>query len=265
MVKYPENDKSNSNMILRRSTPLDCMRVKLQKTGECPSGKISMPEDAVKFMREMEKYDRERAMILHLDTKNNIVGVENISTGSLNAAIIHPREAVKGAILNNTAHTIFLHNHPSGDPAPSVEDRAIVKKLIQAFDTVGIIMLDSIIIGKEQYYSFEEHGEMFPESKYKESKPGETMKEKSDEDDVCGVAMTAALSVIRDRCAEIDEDEIDALVRQADIQIEKAEKIDKDSKPGLLRQVKYHKDNMDAEGLLKLIDYLKTWTEEPVE
>jgi len=262
--KYPE--LSGGNMLLKKEEkedkpPIDCIR--LQRTRDCPTGvKISAPEDAVKLMREMEGYDRERAMILHLSTKNQVLAVENISIGSLNAAIIHPRESIKGAVINSAANIIFLHNHPSGDPAPSVEDRAIVKKLIQAFDTVGIIMLDSIIIGKEQYYSFKEHGEMFPESKYKESKPGERIMEKLEEKDACEVATAAALSVIRERCgAESDEETIEALVRQAELMIEKAEKIDKISRAGLDRQLQYYKDNMDAEGILKFVDYLKTWVD----
>ena len=217
--KYPE--LSGGNMLLKKEEkedkpPIDCIR--LQRTRDCPTGvEISGPEDAVKLMREMEGYDRERAMILHLSTKNQVLAVENISIGSLNAAIIHPRESIKGAVINSAANIIFLHNHPSGDPAPSIEDRAINKRLQEAFNIVGIDMLDSIIIGKDGYYSAREHGEMFPESKYKESKPGE-MKvmeknkkpEISEEDDMCSTAMSAALSVISEQCggdAESDEPE----------------------------------------------------------
>lgn len=207
--KYPEI--SGGNMLLKKeeeeTKPIDCVRVTLQHTRACPKGvKISSPEDAVKLMREMEGYDRERAMIVHLSTKNHVLAVENIAIGSLNAAIIHPRESIKGAVINSAANIIFLHNHPSGDPAPSVEDIAIVKKLRQAFDTVGIDMLDSIIIGRETYYSFKEHGELFPESKFKESKPGEMKimerkyKEESEEDDRCSTATEAALSVISEQC-----------------------------------------------------------------
>lgn len=218
--KYPE--LSGGNMLLKKeeeeTKPIDCVRVTLQHTRACPNGvKISGPEDAVKLMREMERYDRERAMIVHLSTKNHVLAVENIAIGSLNAAIIHPRESIKGAVINSAANIIFLHNHPSGDPAPSVEDIAIVKKLRQAFDTVGIDMLDSIIIGRETYYSFKEHGELFPESKFKESKIGE-MKimenkeleiESEEEQDACSVATAAALSVISEQCsgAEVDEPE----------------------------------------------------------
>ncbi len=268
--KYPE--LSGGNMILKKeeeeTKPIDCVRVMLQRTRDCPKGvKISSPEDAVKLMREMEGYDRERAMIVHLSTKNHVLAVENIAIGSLNAAIIRPRESIKGAVINSAANIIFLHNHPSGDPAPSVEDRAIVKKLRQAFYTVGIDMLDSIIIGKEQYYSFKEHGELFPESKYKEAKPEsggmkimehkhKELEIESDEQDACSVATAAALEVLRERCgAESDEDVIESLERQAMLLIEKAEK---GSRPGLERQVQYYKDNNDAAGILKLIDYLKT-------
>ncbi len=223
--KYPES--SGGNMLLKKEEEdvksIDCMRVMLQRTRDCPMGvKISGPEDAVKLMREMEGYDRERAMIVHLSTKNHVLAVENIAIGSLNAAIIRPRESIKGAVINSAANIIFLHNHPSGDPAPSVEDIAIVKKLRQAFDIVGIDMLDAIIIGKDGYYSAKEHGELFPESKFKESKPGEmkimenTSKnehkyEEDTTDDACSTAMQAAMEVITERCstgvAETDEPE----------------------------------------------------------
>lgn len=209
--KYPES--SGGNMLLKKDEdkPIDCMRVMLQKIRNCPVRKITFPQDVVDLMREMQDMDRERAMIIHLDTKNNVVGVENISTGSLNASIVHPREALKGSLLVNAAHIIFVHNHPSGDPGPSVEDRAINKKLQEAFNIVGIDMLDSIIIGRNGYYSAKEHGELFPESKYKES-GAKIMESKiqsnkieinlEQEEDACGVAMSAAYSVISEQCAD---------------------------------------------------------------
>lgn len=216
--KYPE--AASGDMLLKigeQDKPVDCMRVMLQKIRSCPVGRINSPQDVVAILREMQNIDRERAMILHLDTKNNIVGVENISTGSLNASIVHPREAIKGAILNNSSHIIFAHNHPSGDPAPSAEDLAINKKLMGAFDAVGIDMLDSIIIGKSGYYSAKEHGYMFPESKYKESKSGDKIMESKgsskieieleQEDDACSVATQAAMSVISEQCSGAEADE----------------------------------------------------------
>jgi len=224
MHEYPET--SDGNMLLKKEStgkelPIDCMRVMLQKTRACPRAKINDPQDAANLMREMGDYERERGVILHLDTKNNVIGVENISIGSLNAAIIHPREALKGAILNSAAHVIFLHNHPSGDKAPSTEDRAITKKLMGAFDSVGIDLLDSIIVGRETYYSFKETGEMFPESKYKESRLGEMrfMDNKDEmyedigknEEDACSIATRAALEVVSERCGREDGTVNDAL------------------------------------------------------
>lgn len=136
----------------------DTMRVELKKLRKPPKVKIGGPEDVAQFMRNVADYDRESAKILHLDTKNQVVGVENISTGSLNASIVHPREAVKGAILNNSNAVIFVHNHPSGNPEPSVEDLSIHKKLKEAFGTVGIDLLDSMVIGKDGHVSLRERG-----------------------------------------------------------------------------------------------------------
>ncbi len=136
----------------------DTMRIELKKFRKPPAAKIGGPEDVAQFMKHVADYDRESAKILHLDTKNQIVGVENISTGSLNATIVHPREAVKGAILNNSNAVIFVHNHPSGNPEPSVEDLSIHKKLKEAFGTVGIDLLDSMVIGKDGHVSLRERG-----------------------------------------------------------------------------------------------------------
>ena len=147
---YPEG-KDEGNMILKRNitqgTPIDCMRVMLQKTRACPHVKINGPGDSVKLMKEMGDYERERGMILHLNTKNEVIGIENISTGSINQSIIHPRESIKGAVLNSAAHVLFIHNHPSGNPEPSAEDINITARLRAAFDCVGIDLLDSIIMG----------------------------------------------------------------------------------------------------------------------
>ncbi len=136
----------------------DSFIVGLKKTRPIPKVKINSPEDVTKFLGHVTDYDRERAKIIHLDTKNQIVGVENISTGSLNASIVHPRETVKGAILNNSNAVIFVHNHPSGNPEPSKEDRDVHRKLKNAFGTVGIELLDSIVIGREGYRSLREEG-----------------------------------------------------------------------------------------------------------
>jgi DNA repair protein RadC len=123
-----------------------------------PLAKINSPEDVVRLMKRMEDHDREHAEVIHLDTKNQVVGIENISTGSINASIVHPRETVKGAVLNNSAAVIFVHNHPSGNPEPSREDLELSKRLKESFKILGIDLLDSVIVGKDGHYSMKEAG-----------------------------------------------------------------------------------------------------------
>ena len=132
-------------------------QVMLRKDRKRPTHVVSSPEAAAQYVRDMEEFDREVGVILHLDTKNNIMGKEVVSTGSLNAAIIHPREVFKGAILNNSAGIIFVHNHPSGDPTPSQNDVDITRRLRDTGHTTGIELMDSVVIGQDgRYYSMRE-------------------------------------------------------------------------------------------------------------
>ncbi len=131
------------------------VRVKLITTRSIPKTKLSSPREVADYARSsMENLDREYAKIILLDTKNQVLGTETISIGSLNASIVHPREAVTSAVLSKSASTIFLHNHPSGLCEPSLEDREITRTLARAFSDLGIKLVDSIIIGRGCYYSF---------------------------------------------------------------------------------------------------------------
>ena len=91
-----------------------------------------------------------------LDTKNNIIGVEEISIGNLNSSIVHPREVFKQAIKRSSSSIILVHNHPSGDPNPSKEDINITKRLVECGDLLGIRVLDHIIIGDNKHTSLKE-------------------------------------------------------------------------------------------------------------
>lgn len=105
----------------------------------------------------IHEQDIESFYIYTLDTKNKITGIFEVSRGSLNASIVHPREVFKRAILHNANSIILLHNHPSGDAKPSNEDLNITKRLQEAGDLLGIKILDHIIIGDENnYISFKE-------------------------------------------------------------------------------------------------------------
>lgn len=93
-----------------------------------------------------------------LDAKNRIIRDCRISEGTLTNSLIHPREAFREAIKESAASVIFIHNHPSGDPAPSKEDIIITEKLVSAGNIVGIKVLDHIIIGDNQFTSMMEKG-----------------------------------------------------------------------------------------------------------
>src|SRR6266851_3353371 len=84
------------------------------------------------FRERFEPLDREQFVVVLLDGKNRVLGFNVVSTGSLTAALVHPREVFKPAILGNAAAIILVHNHPSGDPEPSAEDRAITERLRHA-------------------------------------------------------------------------------------------------------------------------------------
>ena len=102
--------------------------------------------------------DREQFLVCCLDAKNVSIGVNIVSIGSLTLSIVHPREVFKPAILLNACAIIAVHNHPSGDPTPSVEDRTLTTRLREAGDLLGIRLLDHLILGDDRFYSFADQG-----------------------------------------------------------------------------------------------------------
>lgn len=103
---------------------------------------------------------REMFHALLLDSKNRLVLDVRISEGSLGASLVHPREAFRPAIREAAAAIIFLHNHPSGDPSPSAEDREVTRRLQRAGELLGIPVLDHVIVGRDAYYSFADDGQL---------------------------------------------------------------------------------------------------------
>ena len=102
--------------------------------------------------------DREQFLVCGLDAKNCVIGVNIVSIGSLTLAIVHPREVFKPLILMNAWGWICAHNHPSGDTAPSPEDRVLTSRLRQGADLLGISLLDHLILTDEGCYSFADQG-----------------------------------------------------------------------------------------------------------
>jgi DNA repair protein RadC len=119
--------------------------------------KVDSPLIVVELLMEEMKYlKKEYFKIIILDTKNQIISIENISIGNLNSSIVHPREVFNIAIKRSANSVILVHNHPSGDPTPSTEDINITHRLIDAGNIIGIKVLDHIIIGDNKYISFKQ-------------------------------------------------------------------------------------------------------------
>lgn len=114
---------------------------------------LSSPSEIYSFLKEkIGKEHKEHFVVLFFDTKNNLI-VDNVSVGTLNASLAHPREIFQKAIANNASHVVVAHNHPSGDHTPSQEDIEITKRLIEAGNIIGITFVDHLVVSKNGYTS----------------------------------------------------------------------------------------------------------------
>jgi DNA repair protein RadC len=96
--------------------------------------------------------------ILCLSTKHRVIAYHEVSRGTLDSTLVHPREVFKAAILANAAAIVLTHNHPSGDPTPSPDDVVLTQRLVQAGQILGIDVVDHVIIGDGRWVSFLEMG-----------------------------------------------------------------------------------------------------------
>jgi len=122
-----------------------------------PGSRYTSPDQIFDTFQFLRNETKEYFIAIHLDGKNRIICIDQVSVGSLNQSIVHPREVFKTSLLSSAAAIILLHNHPSGDPTPSREDMEITKRLREAGDLLGIRILDHIVIG-DTYISFVERG-----------------------------------------------------------------------------------------------------------
>ena len=132
-------------------------RLARQKLGPRPV--IRTPADVANLlMGEMNFLDREHFKVLNLNIKNQVIGLDDVSIGSLNASLVHPREVFKQAIKRSAAWLILVHNHPSGNLQPSNEDQMLTKRLYEAGKLLGIEVLDHLIFGQNSFLSMKEKG-----------------------------------------------------------------------------------------------------------
>jgi len=121
------------------------------------SKELTDPEKVYRLIKsKLKDYYREHFYIIALNSRNH--SIAEVSVGSLNASVVHPREVFAEAIKNKAASVVFAHNHPSGDPEPSEDDLGITKKLIKAGEILGITVVDHVIITRNNYFSLKTQG-----------------------------------------------------------------------------------------------------------
>ena len=120
---------------------------------------LDTPEAAFRFLRpKFQGLDREHLLRVDLDARHAVLAYETVSIGTLTASLVHPAQVYRAAILGCAAGVILAHNHPSGDPTPSPEDRQTTNRTKSAGDLLGIPMIDHIIVGGERFFSFRQAG-----------------------------------------------------------------------------------------------------------
>ena len=139
---------------------VDIVSIKMVREGSTKyeNRKIETPFDAYVLLKNfLEDSDREKLLVVCLDTKNQPINICTVSVATLNSSLVHPREVFKTAILSNSNQIMLAHNHPSGISAPSNEDKAMTSRIKDAGVILGIELIDHIIIGSNEYFSFKEN------------------------------------------------------------------------------------------------------------
>lgn len=135
------------------------LAVRLSKQKNLNKISMTSPDTvAACYLQEMRYLKKEKVKLLFFDTKNHLLGEDDISFGTVNASLISPREIFLAALSYHAVHLILLHNHPSGDPTPSKEDIMVSKRVSEAGLLIGITLMDHIIIGDNKYVSLKEKG-----------------------------------------------------------------------------------------------------------
>jgi len=117
-------------------------------------------DDVARLLEDMALLGQEEFRVLLLNSRHRVLRVDTLFVGGQTSVEVHPREVYRRAVESGAAGIVAAHNHPSGDPTPSVEDRRLTKRLQQAGQVLGIPLLDHVIIGQGQYVSFRESGFM---------------------------------------------------------------------------------------------------------
>lgn len=120
---------------------------------------VSCPEDAADVVTpSLDGLDREHCLLVALDTKHRLIAVSTVSIGQAEHTFMSPREIYRDALLAGASAIFLAHNHPSGDPEPSADDRQITRRLAAAGSTVGVELLDHLVVGRDDWTSMARRG-----------------------------------------------------------------------------------------------------------
>ncbi len=147
-----------TELVTDRSMPR--WQVKLIREPTATYQQLSSMEEVIERFAFLLEETVETFYVAFLDTRNCIIGIQEVCRGIINKVTLYPREIFQAAILANCTSIMLTHNHPSGDPSPSKEDRALTQQMVQAGELLGIQVLDHVIIGDAESYSFLATGEL---------------------------------------------------------------------------------------------------------
>lgn len=155
-LKQLDGITDNVIMKLRAMEEVSRRRIKEVEVGR----KISNPKDAYNYFNDMQFLPNEHLKVLFLNTKNVVIGIRDIHSGGMKSSIVDPMVIFKEALLMGSTCIIVAHNHPSGSTEPSGEDINVTTRLRKAGSIIGVEVLDHLIIGENQFYSFREEGKI---------------------------------------------------------------------------------------------------------
>lgn len=152
LVKYKTKLTDDGKAVLEKEVSVNCPD--MDRKMNSPDKIATLARDYLKLHEQTEEY----LYMACMNTKLALTSVFEISHGTVDSAIVTPREVMQKALLANAVSIVLMHNHPSGDPKPSREDISMTTKLIEAGKIVGIHVLDHIVIGRPGYSSLKEGG-----------------------------------------------------------------------------------------------------------
>jgi len=185
-------------VIEQNSLGLDVAYIKLDKSYTLAEDRpIRSPDDAVAAIAEaLKELDREVVCMVTLKTDNTPINASVISVGTLDVAVVYPREVMKMSILSNATKIMLFHNHPSGGALPSIQDIQLTDRIKQCCDLMDITFLDHIIIGamSKEWFSFNEKGMIKPfDLKYANNIDDISLNDKAENDNVSELAKPVEL------------------------------------------------------------------------